>query len=312
MEKMTECEIVQDLLFGYADNVLNKESKNLVERHLLECENCRKKLNEIKKDTNEHENNIKKEIDYLKKVRLKSRIKSILWLILIIATAFICFYLYKFTIINNISGKVSKQFKGENFYVKTISNAGFEEDGLFVTELWYKDGKFRREIYLQNEDGEITLELNNLYGKIGEKEQCEINNQYKTFTKTILPAEISKENLIPVYNPIVLSSQDHSLFLKLGSAFYTKISTDTKEIGRKYYVFELGEEKIWVDIDTGLPIMSFGSVVSIDYYKNTKIAKRRVEGIAQFEYSFDTVNDSDVEIPNVPQDYEVKTVNNLQ
>ena len=50
MDKKTECEIVQDLLFGYADEVLNTQSKKLVEKHLLECEECRSKFNEIKKD----------------------------------------------------------------------------------------------------------------------------------------------------------------------------------------------------------------------------------------------------------------------
>ena len=32
MDKKTECEIVQDLLFGYADEVLNTQSKKLVEK----------------------------------------------------------------------------------------------------------------------------------------------------------------------------------------------------------------------------------------------------------------------------------------
>ena len=41
MERKTECEIVQDLLLGYVDGVLNAESKKLVEKHLSECEKCR-------------------------------------------------------------------------------------------------------------------------------------------------------------------------------------------------------------------------------------------------------------------------------
>ncbi len=51
MEKKTECEIVQDLLISYSDEVLNKESKKLVERHLLECEKCQERLKEIKSET---------------------------------------------------------------------------------------------------------------------------------------------------------------------------------------------------------------------------------------------------------------------
>ena len=67
MEKKTECEIVQDLLLGYVDETLNKESKKLVEKHLIECENCSERLKEIREDIKENQNNQKKEIDYLKK-----------------------------------------------------------------------------------------------------------------------------------------------------------------------------------------------------------------------------------------------------
>ena len=83
MEKKAECEIVQDLLLGYVDNILNSESKKIVEKHLIECENCQNRLEEIKNDIEENENNEKKQIDYLKKVRIKNKIKSILFVIII-------------------------------------------------------------------------------------------------------------------------------------------------------------------------------------------------------------------------------------
>ena len=60
MEKRKECEIVQDLLLGYVDNILNKESKKLVEEHLKSCEECQRQLKEINKDIQENENNKKK------------------------------------------------------------------------------------------------------------------------------------------------------------------------------------------------------------------------------------------------------------
>ena len=69
--KTKECEIVEDLLLGYIDETLNEESKKLVEKHLSKCENCKYKLSEIQKDINETEISQKKQIDYLKKVRLK-------------------------------------------------------------------------------------------------------------------------------------------------------------------------------------------------------------------------------------------------
>ena len=48
-----ECEIVQDLLFGYNDGVISKSSTELVENHLKECDICKNKLEEIQKDRKE-------------------------------------------------------------------------------------------------------------------------------------------------------------------------------------------------------------------------------------------------------------------
>lgn len=128
MEKKTECEIVQDLLLGYIDGVLNKESKKLVEKHLKECKNCQKRLEEIKKDMKEDENNQKKEIDYLKKIRRKSRIKSILIAIGIVALVFLVIYLYKFILVNDMVKKSIKSLESENFYKKATTMMGNRRD----------------------------------------------------------------------------------------------------------------------------------------------------------------------------------------
>ena len=55
MEKKTECKIVQDLLLGYVDDVLNEESKKVVEKHLSECDMCQKRLKDIKNDIEDNE-----------------------------------------------------------------------------------------------------------------------------------------------------------------------------------------------------------------------------------------------------------------
>ena len=44
MDKKTECELVQDLLFSYVDKILNVKSKKIVDRHLIECEKFQHKL----------------------------------------------------------------------------------------------------------------------------------------------------------------------------------------------------------------------------------------------------------------------------
>ena len=80
-----ECEIVQDLIFGYCDGTLNLASKELVEKHLVKCEECKKVYEEIKKDKKMDDDD-KIEIDYLKRVNKKLKRKKI---IIVISSVFI-------------------------------------------------------------------------------------------------------------------------------------------------------------------------------------------------------------------------------
>lgn len=83
---MKECDIVQDLLIGYNDGTLRDGSKELVENHIKNCENCKKIYNEIKNDEKYEE--IQKdeeiEIDYLKKINKRNSKKNIFITILTI------------------------------------------------------------------------------------------------------------------------------------------------------------------------------------------------------------------------------------
>lgn len=94
-----ECEIVQDLIFGYCDGTLNSASKELVEKHLVKCEECKRVYEEIKKDKKMDDDKI--EIDYLKRVNKKLKRKKIMivissicivLLVVLHIIAFICYY----------------------------------------------------------------------------------------------------------------------------------------------------------------------------------------------------------------------------
>ena len=49
-----ECDIVKDLLFSYDEGILSNTSKEFVENHLKNCDNCKKILAEIKKQNNDN------------------------------------------------------------------------------------------------------------------------------------------------------------------------------------------------------------------------------------------------------------------
>lgn len=81
-----ECEIVRDLLFCYCDGVASNSSKELVEKHIQTCEECKQVLEDMKQDKNQQEDH--EEIDYLgkinQKMKRKTRITIISLIILII------------------------------------------------------------------------------------------------------------------------------------------------------------------------------------------------------------------------------------
>ena len=112
-----ECEIVQDLTFGYCDGTLNTASKELVEKHLVKCEECKKVYEEIKKDKKMDDDD-KIEIDYLKRINKKLKRKKIMivissicivLLVVLHIVAFICYYHDHTTIEIFMNKKISEE-----------------------------------------------------------------------------------------------------------------------------------------------------------------------------------------------------------
>ena len=131
-----ECEIVQDLIFGYCDGTLNPASKELVEKHLVKCEECKKVYEEIKKDKKMDDED-KIEIDYLKRVNKKLKRKKIMivissicvvLLVVLHIVAFICYY-------------------HDHTTIEIFMNEDISEDGI---------EKIRNQIENQSEDVQIT------------------------------------------------------------------------------------------------------------------------------------------------------------
>lgn len=69
MPKMN-CNIIKDLLPSYLDEICSTESKQLVEEHFEECENCRKLYEQTKLEMLHSNSTSAKEIDYFKTIRI--------------------------------------------------------------------------------------------------------------------------------------------------------------------------------------------------------------------------------------------------
>ena len=65
--KEVNCEIIQDLLPSYIDNICSKSSRTLVEEHLKSCKKCKAEFDNMnKKMDTEKLSSQDNQIDYLK------------------------------------------------------------------------------------------------------------------------------------------------------------------------------------------------------------------------------------------------------
>ena len=121
-----DCDITQDLLFGYNDETLNFGSKEFVENHLKTCENCKKIYEEIKKDKDPEMNN--EEIDFLKKIKNKNKKNLILTVIITVLAIFLFITIIAFVNYANKANKI------EIFLKDNISSEEIEEIKKMVKE----------------------------------------------------------------------------------------------------------------------------------------------------------------------------------
>ena len=304
MDNKKECEIVQDLLFNYADDLLNPESKKLVESHLLECEECKDRLMQIKKDIKKSNNKENIEIDYLKKVRIKSRIKSILMTLAIIFVIVFIYYFIKFIKIYDITRKSEEYGKLNNYYIERVQLS----DGIaFGTKTYYKDGKYKEVCEIYTDEGvEKNMEI---YGSRGSSEKITINyNSNTALIETGIAAEwMNNSNRIKL-------DKDKNIFQIIGNAITTSITTDNYDIGRDYYVIKeypyYDRVEVWVDKDNGLPLRRITRGAEKDYFEGTKIMKSIRDRIEDYRYEFGNITDEDVKVPDLTN-FEIKYSNTM-
>lgn len=301
MEKKTECEIVQDLLLGYVDDILNVESKKLVEKHLLNCSVCQKRLEDIKNDLYEAESTQKKEINYLKKIKMKARIKSVLMAFGIIFLLLFVFYLYKFTIVSTVSNRAQKALLNDNFYRETRQNISDKE--VLVTKEYFKGGNYKEIFEIYSENGMSVQKV--VYGNINSNEIVSIlESEKKVLYKSGDFEKLYNSNKVMSKVPLI-SDINKNLLVKLCVSFVASITTDNYDVGREYYVFKNQFEstqrwELWVDKKTGLPIREINRDARKTFFEDSNSVVQTIsDNIQEYIYEFDIVTDEDVKIPDL-------------
>lgn len=326
MENKNECQVVQDLLLGYVDDILNPESKRIVEKHLAECELCQNKLKEINADIKENEHNEKKQIDYLKKVRRKNRKKSILIAIVIVLCILLLIYLRNFIIFNNLMNKAKKNLENSNVYIETMSR---NENQIRVEKRYYKDGKLKHVYGTYSDDG--FEESSSIYRTLDSEKEITI---YPDKRATILKGELIKKTNKEKYFKSIPLVKDDRIFVRiampalatLSSGKYTNSECiySNNNYDKKCYVlrsrFKHEENyEVWIDKQIGLTLKEVNKEAGTIYYdnddklevtpegniKDNRIIKERYDRIDEYYYKFDIVTDEDVTVPDLT-DYEVE------
>lgn len=233
-----ECEIVKDMLPSYVENTLSSATNEFIETHLKGCNNCKKILDELKKEEIVEKNQDKKskknkinDIDYLKKynrkIKLLTCIVYILIIFIILVLALFWFvriknynkFNYNYNIILTAYEKYDEIIHSNNFlYEADYGDVryrpyyyGYEKHMAF----YYKDGKFKR-VRTDIKNGNVECDSDE-YGKIE-------NNRYKSIQ-------------INYYKSGEISRGSWSLGVK-------KLSDDNNYITFLNYFYNLGDEDL--------------------------------------------------------------------
>ncbi|MBR1854791.1 MAG: zf-HC2 domain-containing protein [Lachnospiraceae bacterium] len=73
-----KCDVIQDLMPSYLDEICSDASRELVEQHMMNCESCRKRCELLKNWSNDFtvDNMEQKQLDGMKKVRKKMQLQK--------------------------------------------------------------------------------------------------------------------------------------------------------------------------------------------------------------------------------------------
>ena len=290
MKERKNCEVIQDLLPNYIENLTKEETNQYIKEHINTCENCKKTLENMKEEYfKENKGREKQEINYLKKYSKKLKVLKFIISIIIILLFIIVGR--KIIIIKYLQKQISQYLEITNYYMKVCSYKG---DSISIEECFVNGNRYVYSIHHLDENHNqklstfANININNIYID---------DNGYKT-------AILNTEGLSKIEVLNVLKTSNFIEFIRI--AFTSKIATENcngKECYKiDYYpsniVTEKGNAIIYVDKETGLIVrMLSGKDVS----ENGEI----INLISDYYYEFNNVTEEDMKEPDLTQ-YEIK------
>ena len=301
MVQNKNCDLVRDLLPSYIYKLTSVESNKLIEKHLSECNDCKRVFENMKSsEIRSEENKSKKYINFAKKYKNKLRILNIT-LLLIFITILVIFSantVRKMIIISDLSKKAQQYVTSDNFRY-TIST--YWNDGtLSKSETFVLGDKIKSITYfIDNNSMSKYTEIGNKIDESGNPAQSiissydtycyvEENNNEKilltdsNFGGAISPSNLFyTENLWDLFKCALDSSIKGTSFMGKECYLIDNFKTNTCQLPLNNY---------YIDKETGLLIFINSSDMTVTKY----------------EYEFNVVTDEDMIAPDNSQ-YKVMT-----
>lgn len=152
------CEVINDLLPLYIDDICSEESKKIVELHLKECDNCNNLYQMMKTDiklTKDTDDRVIKKIK--KKILIEKIVTAVLAVVLTIAIIISCvfpLFIEKVNMNQVISIEQVSVEEDENGDLWLVRSGNAAASSTILTEIYQTDGKrvFLEENYAKNNE----------------------------------------------------------------------------------------------------------------------------------------------------------------
>ena len=275
MKEKRDCKIVQDLLPNYIEKLTNEETNLFIEEHLKECNECKKVLNNMKKDLKVNSSKRDdREVKYIKKYSNKMKIlKTIL---LMIIAVYVLVVGRRTIIMASLSEKAKDKQINNNYYAKLYSYQG---DSLTITESYNKGEDYlttMKRFVNGNQIQKIT------YYKKGNEQlfltefegKKYIQNSSTMVDRHILPVTYVSDGL--------LANMQYAFIIGIDRTYCN---------GKECYVIKGNSYERYIDKETGLAVRNIE--------KSNKDITRQTDMVVDYEYKFNTVKDSDIIKPDI-------------
>lgn len=280
MKERRECIIIQDLLPNYVENLTNEETNKFIEEHLKTCGECKKVLENMKKEIKVNiERPAEKEVKFMKKYKRKLKILG--GIILFAVIIYLASVIRNFVIFSSLDSKKNKNWNSDNYHV---TRHYYDGDKLNIADVKYKDGKYLSET--------ISLSLEGPIKMIEYSDGKTVTIYYETSSGKF--AQLNRSSSMLSYiDGTLLNSKLHRIIL----SFMFNVKKEKCNGVDCYYIY--GDEyKEYINKDTGLCVRRADTMLVSE---NTGTFSTLVDN----NYEFGTVTDEDLVPPDISE-YEIR------